>query len=235
MNWWIIIIVLGGVVLLCFLLSVANFSGERFIDKYKEMNKQFAKSDLTPLEFIKKLNAEYFEGKLQILQISKAATDAYNKGKLFLSTDTLQTASLASFTIIAHEMGHALQDKNGKKLKVLSRLRKIGRFLGTLMLPSILAGVILMLISQNLFWWGVGLIALGCLIFFLALFIKMRTISIEKDASKNAIKFLTEFFDESEVKKCKTFLKDARLTYWADFLRLCLGWTAMSRKTKLFN
>ena len=103
------------------------------------------------------------------------------------------------------------------------------------MLPSIIAGGILMIIGQNLFFWGIGLVAFGVLIFFLALFIKLRTISIEKDASKNAIKFLSEFFDEKDLKYCKSFLNSARLTYWAEFLRLCLGWTAMSRKAKLFN
>ena len=62
-----------------------------------------------------------------------------------------------------------------------------------------------------------------------------ESLAIEKDASKKALKFLDEFLSEDEVKKCKAFLNDARLTYWADFLRACLGWTAMSRKTKLFN
>lgn len=235
MDWWIIAIIVGGLLLLCFLLSVANFSGERFMERYQVMNKKFANSGILPIEFISRLNLKYFQGRLQIVQISKVASDAYSKGKLFLSTDTLKTPSLASFTIIAHEMGHALQDITGKKLKKLSRLRRLGRLLGVLMLPSIIAGGILMILGNELFWYGVILIGVGVFIFFLALFIKLRTISIEKDASKKALNFLNEFFNETEVKQCKTFLNDARLTYWADFLRLCLGWTAMSRKTKLFN
>lgn len=235
MWWGIVLVIICVLLLLCFLLAVANFSGERFMEKYEEMNKQYPNSTLTPLGFISHLNKTYFEGKLQIVQISAVANDAYNKGKLFLSTQTLKNPSYASFTIIAHEVGHAMQDKSGKKLKTLTRLRKLGRFLGYLMTPSIIAGVVLMILGHTLFYWGVAVAGFGVLIFLLALVIKLRTISIEKDASKTAIKFLEEFFSQEDVKKCKGFLNDARLTYWADFLKICLGWTAMSRKTKLFN
>ena len=46
------------------------------------------------------------------------------------------------------------------------------------------------------------------------------------------MKIEAEFKDE--MKKAKRFLKDARLTYWADFLRAILGWTMLSKKSKLF-
>ena len=235
MWWGIVLVIICVLLLLCFLLAVANFSGERFMEKYEEMNKQYPNNNLTPLGFISTLNKTQFGGKLQIVQISEVAKDAYAKGKLFLSTQTLRNPSLASFTIIAHEIGHAYQDKTGKKLKKLNRLRKIGRLFGVLLTPSIIAGVVLMILGHDLFYWGVAVAGFGVFIFVLALIIKLRTISIEKDASKNAIKFLEQFFDENDLKKCKIFLNDARLTYWADFLKICLGWTAMSRKTKLFN
>ncbi|MBO5022546.1 MAG: zinc metallopeptidase [Clostridia bacterium] len=235
MWWGIVLVIICVLLLLCFLLAVANFSGERFMEKYEEVNKQYPNNNLTPLAFISHLNKLYFNNKLQVVQISEVAKDCYAKGKLFLSTQTLRNPSYASFTIIAHEIGHAFQDKTGKKLKKLNRLRKIGRLVGTLLTPSIIAGVVLMILGHNLFYWGVAVASFGVFIFILALIIKLRTISIEKDASKNAIKFLKEFFDENDLKKCKSFLNDARLTYWADFLKICLGWTTMSRKTKLFN
>lgn len=236
MKWWIILIIVFVVLLfLCFLLSIANFSGERFQEKYQEMNKRMPSSKITPIEFISNLNYKFFQGKLQIVQISSLGKDAYSNGKIFLSTDTLRMPSLASYSIIAHEMGHAKQDIEGKKLKVLKTLRRLGRILGLLMTPSIVSGLILMIIGNNLLPWGIALASFGVLIFFLAVFIKIRTISIEKEASKNAVDFLEEYFSETEVKYCKDFMKDAGLTYWADFLRTCLWWTAMSRKTKLFH
>lgn len=236
MQWWVIlIIVVCLLLLLCFLLSVANFSGERFMERYKEMDKKFSLKGFTSMEFIGLINKKYFSGGLQIVQISRLAGDCYSKGKLFLSTETIKQSSLASYTIIAHEMGHALQDKEGKKLKRLRALRKTGKLLGLFMLPSVIAGVILMLFGSTFLYWGISLIAVGGLIFFLALLIKLLTISLEKDASKKAIIFLREILNEKEIKECKKFLNDAKLTYWAEFLRLCLGWTSMSRKAKLFN
>ena len=119
MEWWIIVIIVIAVLLLfCFLLTIANFSGERFMERYQEMQTKFTIKNLSPIQFISIINNKFFDGKLKIIQISTLAGDAYSKGKLFLSTDTINKPSLASFTIIAHEMGHALQDKTGKKGKV---------------------------------------------------------------------------------------------------------------------
>ena len=72
-------------------------------------------------------------------------------------------------------------------------------------------------------------------IFILALVIKLMTIAIEKDASKKALGFLEMILGDEELRTAKSFLKDAGLTYWADFLRIILGWTGISKKSKLFN
>ena len=69
----------------------------------------------------------------------------------------------------------------------------------------------------------------------MALFIKIRMISIEREASKFAIEFLKEALSDDQVELCKQFLNDARLSYWADFFRTLLVWTFMTKKNKLFN
>lgn len=231
----IIISVIALAVLLCFILAIANYAGERFLEKYKSFDKVEAQTDLTPLEYIDLLNQKYFNQKLQVVQISSYAGDAYSKGKLFLSTNTINKNSLASYTIISHELGHAKQDKEGKKLKRLAFLRKFGRIIGGLMIPLMILGAIFMIFGENLFWIGISLIGVGIVIFLTALVTKLITISIEKDASKNAIIFLQEILNNKEIKQCKKFLKEARLTYWGDFFRTLFIWTALSKKTKLFN
>ncbi len=231
----IIICIIGVAVLLCLMLAVANFAGEKFFEKYREIDKIEAYTDLSPFEYFNFLNKKYFNGKIQVIPISVLAGDAYGKGKLFLNTDTLNKKSLASYTIISHELGHAKQDRDGKKLKRLHFLKKMGRFLGLLMFPSLIAGVILFFIGDKLFLPGIFLLATAGLIFLLALIIKLITISIEKEASKNAVEFLKEIFDGKQLKQCKSFLKDAKLTYWADFFRTLFIWTALSKQTKLFN
>lgn len=231
---WIIIAV-AFVILICFLLAIANDSQTWFLERYKKMNAIQVEAIQSSLEFVLVLNDKFFKNKLKILRTEKQYYDAYSRGRIILSEDTLKNNSLASYTIIAHELGHAQQDIEGNTLKSLEAMRILGRILGYLLFPSLIAGVILTLIGGSLFVWGIGLLCGGALTFFLSLFIKLRTISIEKDASKRAINFLKEFLEEKQLVLCRKFLNDAKRTYWADFLRVVLAWTFMTKKTKLFN
>lgn len=233
-TWIIIIAVIAVAILICFLLAIANYSYERFMAKYKELDQIYIKSNLMPYDFVNMINREYFSGKLQIIQISQVAGDAYGKGKLFLSTSTLSNNSIASFTIIAHEMGHAKQDKEAQKAQKIKLYAEIWKIYW-IFHDSAIDCRSRASIFENLRIVSYILLASSALIFLLALLLKLLTISIEKDASKNAIQFLEEIFDEVEMKRAKRFLKDARLTYWADFLKIALFWTALSKKTKLFN
>lgn len=236
MIWIIIIGVVGVAVLLAFLLAIANFSGERFFEKFKEMDNIPAYCELTILEYFQYLNHKYFNNKIVIIQISNLAGDAYSKGKLFLSGNTLSKESLASYTIISHELGHALQDKEGKKLKILHFLKRFIKILGFLFIPSIIAGLILTIIGSSLFIPGLCLLGFAGLLFLSGLMIKLATVSIETDASRKGMEFLKEVMhDDKQLKKCKRFLNDAKLTYWGDFLRAIFAWTGLSRKTQLFN
>lgn len=234
-TWIIIISIIAFAVLLCFLLAVANCSYDKFMQSYQELNKRPIRAELGTLDFIGNLNNKYFKNSLQVVQISALAGDAYLKGKIYLSTNSIHQNSLASFTIIAHEIGHAMQDIEGKKLKRLILLRKIGKVLGLIFAPSIIAGLVLLIFGGTLQTVGIALLCCGGGIFLLALFVKLLTISIEKDASKKAVEFLSEILNNEELKLAKKLLRDAKLTYWADFLRILLGWTALSKKSKLFN
>lgn len=232
-TWIIIVIVVALAVLMCLLLSIANFSGERFMEEYGKINAIEVRNNLKPLEFAHQINNNYFAGKIKVGRVAQSAADAYSKGAIYLSNETVSKNSIASFTIIAHELGHALQDKEGKKLRRLLFLRRLGRILGLLLAPCLIAGFIVALLGYQTI--AIALAGGAVVIFLLALYIKLRTISIEKDASKKAIIFLEEYLTEEELKISKKLLNAAKLTYWADFLRIFLWWTAMSRKTKLFN
>jgi len=235
MNFWVILgCVIAVAVLLCFLLAIANHSGERFLDKYNEMMRINADIEYSPSDFIEHIHNKYLKNNLKIVQISTSAGDAYSKGKLFLSAETLYSNSLASYTIIAHEMGHAQQDEDGNKLKKLNFLRRLGKVIGRLMMPSLVAGIIL-LFFDNLFVLGICLASFAVLVFLLALVVKIITIAIEKDASEKAEVFLSEILTSGQLIRCRKFLNDARLTYWGEFLKILLFWTGASKKTKLFN
>lgn len=231
----IVICVIAFLLLLCFFLAIANFANEKFYDSYKQFDSTRALTNLSPTEFFDMLNEKYFDGEISVYTIAGVAQDAYSKKTLYLSSATQGSKSLASFSIISHELGHALQDKKGNKLKKLNRLRRLGKILGLFLMPLFIAGIILMIFFSELFFVGVGCLGACVLIFILALFIKIRMISIEREASKFAIEFLKEALSDDQVELCKQFLNDARLSYWADFFRTLLVWTFMTKKNKLFN
>lgn len=213
-------------------LSIANFAYDSFYEKYQKLDKKHV--SISPIEFYQHINNSHLGGRVMVGQ-TKPGEDAYSGGVIFLSQQTVNSWSLASLSIIAHELGHAKQDQTSSKLKKLSRLRKAGRFVGVFMFPLLLAGLVLTIIGGNLFYIGIGLAAGGLFIFLLAIIIKAVTIRIEKEASKNALVFLREVLQPKDVKACKKFLDGAKLTYWADMFRTLLAWTMLTRKTKLFR
>ena len=233
----IIIVCVAVAIVICLCLAIANNGYEKFLATWQKYNKIGLKMGdyMTPELFVNQINSEKFASSLKILMISKIAGDAYSKGKLFLSTSTLSSNSIASYTVIAHEIGHAEQDRDGKKIKMLNFLRRFGRFVGVFFWPLMILGVIFLIASPDLFISGIIVLASAVAIFLLSLVIKFITISIEKDASKKAISYLKLVMDDEELKQAKKLLKDAKLTYWADFFRSLFAWTFMTRKTKMFN
>lgn len=238
MNTTLILIICGIVlaVAFCFCLAIANFAPERFFEIYKETNKTESYCRLSPLELVNQINKKEFGGKIRLHKIDKLAGDAYVRGgDLLLSQSTLSSTSLASYAVLAHEFGHAMQDRDSNKLKTKSLLNRIGGVIGVFMFPAFIAAIVLIAFGGPLVYWGVGLAVFGGLIFLFSLFMRLMTISIEKEASKNAIGLLEEYFDEKQLKIMKKLLDSAKLTYWAAFFRTLFVWTMFTQKTKLFN
>ena len=233
----IIIAVVIFIILLSAALSVASFSYDKFMQEYNNLIEIKIAQDITILDFVHTLNYNTFNGKIALKTVERDINNYYvPKAKVIaLSKRTLTSNSLASFAIVAHEMGHALQDQQGSKLKLLNFLRRIGYFFGFLFLPSILAGIILLFFGERFRFISIILFACAGLILLLAIIIKAQTISIEKDASQKGCEFLKTIMAENEVAKCKKLLNAARLTYWGDLFRLLLSWTMLTRKTNMFR
>lgn len=233
---YIIISVFALVLLLCFCLSIASFAYEKFYDKLMELSEiKVEGSDITAYQFVQLINNTKFSSCLEIIPIAGKTGDAYGGGKLYLSQNTLQSNSIASFTVISHELGHAMQDKEGRKLKRLNLFRKLIRFLGILFWPLVIVGIIMFVLVEELNLVGIILLSISLLSIFLALILKIVMISIEKDASKKAIRLLKEILSEKELREAKKLLNSAKLTYWADFFRAIFGWTMLTRKGNLFK
>lgn len=132
---------------------------------------------------------------------------------LRFSRDIYNTPSVASMGIVAHEVGHALQDYYGYfPMKVRSSLvpvANIGTYMGYIFF---ILGIII----------GVsGLVWLGVILFSGAVAFSLVTLPVELDASRRARQMLTTagLVTEEESRGVNAVLSAAALTYVAALLQ----------------
>lgn len=137
-------------------------------------------------------------------------TDHYDpRSKTVALSQSSQMNSVASVAVVAHELGHAMQDKeNYGPLKLRGAIVpavQIGGWIGPLMF---MAGLLLNVgILQT-----IGLIAFG-----LAALFAVITLPVEFDASRRALAMLQQnnLLDQQEMRGAKAVLDAAALTYVA--------------------
>ena len=238
---WLYIVIGIGVLfflIICFCLAVANFSFDNFKEKRKEAMSYRASNGMNIQDFVAIINEQYLDGALKVTRCEEYM-DHFSPGYIALSPSTLSSNSLASFSTIAHELGHGLQYKKGELNKHWQRKNK-NRVLGKFFLPLIIIGIVLAVLSlvnvvpSFVLYIGIGFFSLAFLIFLIACYTKYREIRIEKGASNYGISFLRECMTKEEVKICAEFLNSARLTYWGSLFRTMLGWTMLTKKDKMF-
>ena len=145
--------------------------------------------------------------------------DHYNplEKKVRISSDKLHKKSITSIAVVAHEIGHAIQDKeNYKPLLLRQKLiektiifQKVGSFLLIIGLPSIFA------ITKNpLITFLAAIIIMGCLS--TNLLIHLITLPVEFDASfKRALPILQKYVPKENMRQCRSVLRAAAFTYLA--------------------
>jgi Zn-dependent membrane protease YugP len=152
---------------------------------------------------------------IQVEQVPGQLTDHYDPKKdiLRLSQGVAQSRSIAAMGIVAHEVGHAMQDHtNYAPLRLRSGLVPavtVGSWLGPIIfiIGMLLAGVTG---STSIAWFGLFLFA-GTALFSLV------TLPVEFNASKRALGLLRSYqlADGGELQEAKKVLDAAALTYVA--------------------
>ncbi len=138
-------------------------------------------------------------------------TDNYDPSSrtLHLSQGVYYSSSVAAMGIVAHELGHAMQDATGyAPLKLRSALvpaTNLGSTLGYLLF---FGGVVIHM--SGLVWLGVGLFSLG-------LVFALMTLPVELNASSRALAMLKSnaLVSTEEYDGAKSVLSAAALTYVA--------------------
>lgn len=152
-------------------------------------------------------------------------TDHYDPRQkvLRLSRLVAETPSVASVAVAAHELGHALQDKEGyfplRFRSALVPMVNIGSYLGWLL---ILAGIVLtsmeVAFGVNLAWMGVAAFGGGVLF-------ALATLPVEFNASARARRLLAEtgiITSAEEMRGVNAVLNAAALTYIAALITALL-------------
>ena len=142
--------------------------------------------------------------------------DVINK-KVGVKSQRLNRKSLTSITVVCHEIGHAIQDKEKYKPLILRQsliektmiFQRIGSFLLIIGLPSIFAFT-----KSPFITLIAAIIIMGCLS--TNVLIHLITLPVEFDASfKRALPILKRFVPRENMYQCKSVLRAAALTYLA--------------------
>ncbi len=145
--------------------------------------------------------------------------DHYNpiEKKVHISEDKLNKKSITSIAVVAHEIGHAIQDKENYKPLILRQkliektiiLQRIGSFLLIIGLPSIFAFT-----KSPLITFFAAIIIMGCLS--TNALIHLITLPVEFDASfKRALPILKKYVPRENMRQCRSVLRAAAFTYLA--------------------
>jgi hypothetical protein len=156
------------------------------------------------------LNANGLYG-IDIEGVPGNLSDHYDpKGKVLrLSPDVANGRSIASMAIVAHEVGHAVQDKQGyAMMRFRSTLVPAANLGSTLGIWLAFGGLVFRL--SGLAWLGVAL-------FSAAVLFTLVTLPVELNASSRALTMLrqTNLLSQHDLKGAKSVLRAAALTYVA--------------------
>ena len=145
--------------------------------------------------------------------------DHYNplEKKVRISEEKLNKKSITSIAVVAHEIGHAIQDKeNYKPLLLRQKLiektiifQRVGSFLLIIGLPSIFA-----ITKSPFITFLAAILIMGCLS--TNVVIHIITLPVEFDASfKRALPILQKYVPKENMRQCRSVLRAAAFTYLA--------------------
>lgn len=193
------------------IVLVAQSKINKAYRKYKSVENKKLLSGVETAKMILEANGL---GDIYVVEIRGELTDHYDPSRkvIRLSRAIFHGTSIAAVSVAAHEVGHAIQDKEGYLfLRIRHALIPFVNLISYLgyfsLIVSIIAGV-------------TGYIWLSILILCATLVFQLVTLPVEFDASNRACKQLEQLniVDEEELPQSKEMLKAAALTYVASLI-----------------
>ena len=175
---------------------------------FRKNDKHLSDMPFTGHEFGKKIIAQNELKNVEIESVKEGDHYDPSEKRVCIVKDRLDKKSITSISIVCHEIGHALQDKeNYAPLKWRQTLIEKTHIFQKI--PSIFAAT-----KSPVFTLICAFIALGCLS--TNALIHLVTLPVEFDASfKRALPILKKYVPKENLEQCKSVLRAAALTYVA--------------------
>jgi len=178
---------------------------------YNSNLKKEASKGLTGFDVARQILDKHGLNDVLILETNGNLTDHYDPSRkvVKLSKDIYRGTSIASNAVAAHEVGHAIQDKEGYLfLKIRSAIFPVVSITSRLSYIIIVLGFLLEAI--NLLWLGIITVGIGIIF-------QIITLPVEFNASTRALTELEELnlADEKDKSGEKNMLVAAAFTYVA--------------------
>ena len=205
-------------ILILFIIIVPLMADIKVKMNYNAYSKQKNSLNMTGKEVARKILDNNGLNYVDILQIKGSLTDHYNPltKKIFLSENTYGSKSIAAAAVAAHEVGHAIQDKESYSyLRFRNKMVPFVNF--TSRAATILIFISFIFNFMEMFDAGIVLLLVGLLF-------QLITLPVEFNASNRAKEQLKScgLLEKNDISGTKSMLNTAAFTYVASFLAMAL-------------
>jgi len=208
-NWTYILMVLPAFIF-------ASWASSKVNSTFHMYSNEYSRSGKTGAEVARQVLDEHGLSEIRIERVRGKLTDHYDpRNKVIrLSSDVYDSTSVAAIGVACHEVGHAIQYKEGYfPIKLRNAIIPITNISSRLAMPLVIIGIVLSTLGE-----GYSIVAyIGVALFGFALLFQLITLPVEYNASNRAIKQLDNsmILDSYELEGANKVLKAAALTYVA--------------------
>ena len=205
-------------ILIFIILFVPLIADIKVKTNYSKYSKETNSLNLTGKEIARKILDNNGLNYIDIIPTKGNLTDHYNPitKKIFLSESSYDSKSIAGASIAAHEVGHAIQDK-----ECYSFLRFRNNMVPFVNFTSRIASVLILL---SFVFDLINMLDVGIILLLFGLLFQLITLPVEFNASKRAKEQLKNcgLLKEKDTKGTKKVLSAAAFTYIASFLAMAV-------------
>ena len=191
---------------------IITLSAQLFVNgSYSKYKKKLNSRGMNGYNVAKEILYKNGLSDVKVVAVNGNLTDHYDpRDKVVrLSTDVYHGTSIASVSVAAHEVGHAIQDRDGYLfMRIRAALVPVVNFSSFAGYIAIMIG--LMFGTLNLVW--LGILFEVCILLF-----QLVTLPVELNASKRALQNIKEYnlLEGRELRQGRTMLTAAAMTYIA--------------------